>query len=398
MITVEKAIELIAQNIPELKTITLEIEKCHGKSLAQNIYSERDQPPFNRVAMDGVAIDFNEFQRGRREFKIQAIQQAGAAPLKLESIDSCIEVMTGGVLPINSNVVVRYEDTSIENDKCIISEELTFNMMNNVHQKGSDHKQGDLLLSRGQVINGPQMGIITSNGYKELSVIAHPKIAVISTGDELVELDQIPKDYQIRRSNSYAIETELRVQGFFEINSFHLPDVAEVLYHKLSEILNAHDILILSGGVSMGKFDFLPQVFNDLKIKKVFHNVSQRPGKPFWFGATEHKAVFALPGNPVSAITCLRRFVIPALLKEIDKNCNEEYAFIDCDFNFDKDLTYFLPVKLYFSEGKCMAKPIKTNGSGDYGSLGESDGFIELPKEQKVFKKNEAFKVFRWGK
>lgn len=397
MITVENAIELILKNAPTFSKIKLPIEKCYGKVLAQDILSERDQPPFHRVAMDGVAIDFNEYQNSRREFKITGIQKAGIASLNLASSQECIEVMTGAVLPHNTNCVIRYEDTTIDGDKCIISNELVFNMMNNVHQKGSDHKKSCLLLKRGQTIYGPQVGIIASNGYSEVEVYKYPKIAVISTGDELVDLIDTPKDFQIRKSNSYALQAQLNYNGFNDVTQFHLPDEPKTLYEKLSKILESFDILVLSGGVSMGKFDFLPQIFNDLKIKKVFHKISQRPGKPLWFGVTENKAVFALPGNPVSAITCLRKYVIPSLQESMHQENLDEFVFLDSDYSFKKELTYFLPVKLYYKNAKLFAKPLTTNGSGDYGSLGNSDGFIELPKADQIFKKDHSFKLYRWS-
>ena len=394
MITVEEALKLIDNNTPELGTISLPIVQCYAMVLAQDIHSERDQPPFNRMAMDGVAIDFNEYQSGRRKFKIQGMQRAGRPQSTLTDSTECIEAMTGGVLPEGATAVIRYEDTKIENGYCIINEDLTFNMMNNVHQKGSDHKQGDKLLSKGQIIYGPQMGIIVSNGYAEVQVYRPPRIAVISTGDELVELHQTPQAHQIRRSNSYALMAQLNASGFSEVNPFHLPDDKNKIFTELKKIIDSHDVLVLSGGVSMGKFDYLPQVFNDLKVKKVFHKISQRPGKPFWFGVTNTTAIYALPGNPVSAITCLRRYVIPTLMH---KKTLQEKAILGEDFKFNKDLTYFLPVKLSYKEKNLIATPIKTNGSGDYGSLAYSDGFLELPKDQSEFLSGESFKLFRWS-
>lgn len=393
LITVEEAVSLIETHTPPLTIKTLPITECYGLVLAQDIHSERDQPPFNRMAMDGVAIDFSEYQKGRRSFKVEGMQRAGQAQTVLKDKSQCIEAMTGGVLPTNATAVIRYEDTHIKDGICTIEDNLTFNMMNNVHEKGSDHKQGDKLLSEGQVIYGPQMGIIASNGYQEIKVYAPPRIAVISTGDELVDLHQMPLPHQIRRSNSYAMKAQLNCCGFKQVHTFHLADDKELLFTELSKILEQHDVLVLAGGVSMGKFDFLPQVFNDLQVKKIFHKISQRPGKPFWYGVTEKKSVFALPGNPVSAITCLRRYVIPAL----NKMPHNEIATLSEDFEFNKDLTYFLPVKLSYNDSRLQATPIKTNGSGDYGSLGVSDGFLELPKDQSMFKAGESFKLFRWS-
>jgi molybdopterin molybdotransferase len=159
------------------------------------------------------------------------------------------------------------------------------------------------------------MGIIAANGYAEVQVYEEPSIAVISTGDELVDLGDFPQDHQIRRSNPYALKAELNCFQFNRVDLFHLHDDRAELFSELKKILEQYDILVLSGGVSAGKYDFLPQIFADLGVKEIFHKVSQRPGKPFWFGSKVEKLVFALPGNPVSAVTCLRRYVVPALLE-----------------------------------------------------------------------------------
>lgn len=399
MISVNEATSLIADRVPSAKKIKLPISKLEGKILAQDILSERDQPPFHRMAMDGIAIDFKEFQKGRRDFVVQGIQSAGEPQKTLEKSGDCIEGMTGGVLPKNATAVIRYEDIDIDHHGTAhVKENLTFNMFNNIHEKGSDHKAGDVVLKAGTLLRGPQIGIIAANGYAEVDVVDTPKIAVISTGDELVDLGQEPLDYQIRRSNPYAIRSELNCLGFNQVNMFHLLDDEKHLFDELATILADHDILVLSGGVSAGKFDYLPKVFGDLQVEEVFHKVAQRPGKPLWFGTKENKMVFGLPGNPVSAITCLRRFVVPALQKMQKGFTQTTFATLTEDYTFNKNLTYFCPVKVEVSsEGTMLATPIKTNGSGDYGSLAYSDGFVEMDIATDLFKAGTAHKIFLWG-
>jgi molybdopterin molybdotransferase len=167
----------------------------------------------------------------------------------------------------------------------------------------------------------------------------------------------------------------------------------------LKKILNEFPFVVLSGGVSMGKFDFIPSVLADLKVKKVFHKVTQRPGKPFWFGSgSKQQMVFGLPGNPVSCLVNLRRYVLPALFKNIGLEFKNSYAVLEKDISFKKSLTYFPAVSTYFSkEGVQLASPIKSNGSGDYFSLHKSDGILELPSEKELFKKGEAYPFYRWG-
>jgi len=399
MISVNAAIAKIAESMPQGRIEKTSLSQIDGRILAQDISSERDQPPFHRMAMDGIAIDFDEFQKGRRQFKIVGMQRAGQAQANLTDKTTCLEAMTGGVLPAGATAVIRYEDVIIENGMATIKDELTFNMLNNVHQKGSDHKAGEVVLKKGTLLRGPQLGIIAANGYAEVDVYAYPKIAVISTGDELVDLGETPLDHQIRRSNPYALRSELNCFGFTEVNMFHLEDDEQKLFTALEKILNEHDVLVLSGGVSAGKFDFLPQVFGDLKVKEVFHKVTQRPGKPLWFGVSQDKMVFGLPGNPVSAVTCLRRYVVPTLQKQQGKESLVSHATLTEDYEFKKALTYFCPVKVEVtSEGKVLATPIKTNGSGDYGALADSDGILELDKETDLFKAGSTQKLFLWGR
>jgi molybdopterin molybdotransferase len=217
-----------------------------------------------------------------------------------------------------------------------------------------------------------------------------PKVAVISTGDELVDIDQQPLPHQIRRSNSYALLSELK-KLHCTPNAMHIRDDEKELSVSLRKALQENDVLILSGGVSKGKFDFVPQVLEGLGIKKLFHRVSQKPGKPFWFGADNNKTVFALPGNPVSTFMCFHKYVKPWLLKSLGAPADDRSAVLARDFSFPADLTYFLQVKIKNEEGKLMAHPHPGGGSGDFANLKEVDGFLELSKEQKTFRKGEVF-------
>lgn len=397
MITVQEANDLVLRWAPRFDSVKYPIEKCLGMSLAENVLSERSQPPFHRVAMDGISIKLESFNAGQKKFKIQGLQRAGEPQKKLEDSSSCLEVMTGAVLPEGTDVVIRYEDLELADGFAIIKPQaLQLSAYDNVHTEGSDHKKGDVVLAKGQILWGPQIGILAANGYSQVSVVSRPKIALISTGDELVDFNQTPNSYQIRKSNPFALRAVLQSFSENQIDFYHLEDEMVSIHTGLQHLLKQYEILIFTGGVSEGKFDFLPKVFSDLKIEKVFHKVSQRPGKPFWFGiGPEKQRVYALPGNPVSCLVCLRRYVIPSLSTFARENA--EYATLSEEFKFAKSLTYFLPVSIQLSsEGKMVATPQKTNGSGDYGALAKSDGFIELPLEQDVFKKGEAFRLYRW--
>jgi molybdopterin molybdotransferase len=225
-------------------------------------------------------------------------------------------------------------------------------------------------------------------------------ISVVSTGDELVRVDDTPSDFQIRQSNSDALISSLRANGFNNINNFHLRDDEDEILSSLGDILDSSAVIIISGGVSKGKFDFIPGALIKLGAQEVFHKVKQRPGKPLWFGiAEENKTVFGLPGNPVSSLICLHRYVLPSLWKSIGINAAEQrpYAVLEEDYKFEKELTCFLPVKItYSNDGTTTVKPITLSGSGDFTSLAKSTGFIELDENTSHFEKGKAFPLYLW--
>ena len=222
---------------------------------------------------------------------------------------------------------------------------------------------------------------------------------MISTGDELVEVHEQPEPYQIRQSNAYALKSALQDFGYQKVTQYHVNDDKAQLIECLGNALSTSDILILTGGVSMGKFDFVPEVMQQLGIKVLFHKVKQRPGKPFWFGkSSENKVVFALPGNPNAAVICFYRYVIPQLCRSSgEKKIRQQYATLSENVRFEKALTYFLPVILdYGKDGRTIATPIKIGGSGDYGALGCSDGFVEIDEDQDCLSKGQALPLYRW--
>lgn len=397
MLNIEAANKLIADSFT-ISQRTVPILQSLGKILAEDVYVKRDLPPFNRVAMDGIAINYLESKEYLKTnpFNIEGIQGAGEPQKTLSDPKAgCLEVMTGAVLPMNCDLVIPYEWIKIEAKMAFITEEgIDLNPMLNIHIKGSDLKQGELALSKGQFINSSVIGIIASEGMPFVKVSSAPRIAIISTGDELVQIDKEPEDHQIYMSNQYTLKAELESFGHKTIETYHIADDEKVLFNELEKILEINDLILITGGVSKGKFDYVPKVLSDLSVKKVFHKVTQRPGKPLWFGKGEKgQLVFGLPGNPVSALVNLRRHVIPYLTNEhrIKVRLKEEVV-------FDKALTYFQQVKIEFEEGEFRAKPIKGNGSGDYYSLKDSSGFIELAKDQNTFGTNESYDYYPWGK
>lgn len=371
------------------------LELAHGRVLAEDIVTDRDMPPYDRVTMDGIAISYAEFESGTLAFAIKATQGAGDRPVDIEEPGECIEIMTGAALPPTVDTVIRYEDLDIKNGVATITID-TIKKGQNIHYTGIDKKANDTLAKAGQVIDSTTINVAASVGMDELVVKRLPKVVIISNGDELVPVDETPNPYQVRRSNSYAIAAVLQ-QHCIDADMLHIPDDEKIILEQLSNCLTEYDVLILSGGVSMGKYDYLPKALEGLMVQKLFHKVAQRPGKPFWFGANpDHKLVFAFPGNPVSAFMCTHRYFIPWLNHSLGLPAKPKaFAILSEDFSFKPSLQYFLQVKLEVTEdGRLLATPCEGHGSGDYVNLLQTDAFMELPSERTNFEKGESFRIW----
>lgn len=367
---------------------------CLGSVLAEDITADRDFPPFDRVMMDGIAFRYGDLENGNRSLLIQSIQAAGEAPQSLNDKNSCIEIMTGAVLPHRADTVIRYEDLEIKEGLARINIDIELDRIKrgqNIHRKGTDRKKGDILIEKHHLISAAEMGILSTVGKTVLDVKRKAKVAIIATGDELVDPSKLPEVHQIRMSNAYSIESLLR-NKVADSEIFHLLDDKSILTEKIEQLIEDFDILIFSGAVSKGKFDFLPEVLESLGVNKLFHKVRQRPGKPFWFGVSSSgKPVFALPGNPVSTFVCTLKYVIPYLDACYGLETNELFAVLADDVLFNPELTYFMQVKVENKNGVLSAIPNPGKGSGDLANLTEVNGFLELPASKSNFQKGEVY-------
>ena len=400
MLTPAEADQLIGQHLQCLPIESLPLAQCAGAVLRENVYAERDQPPYDRVAMDGVALDSQAVSAGSRSFRIQATQAAGDEPLALSAPVDCIEVMTGAVLPTGCDSVVPVERLVVGQGQAALMADAHVEPWQHVHRRGSDTHQGALLLRAGERLRAPEIAIAASAGMARVRVASQPMLAVISTGNELVEPGEPVLAHQVRRSNAYAIVSALREHGFQRVADDHIRDDAEELRQRLRFHLETHDVLVLSGGVSMGRFDLVPQVLGELGVRTIFHKVAQRPGKPLWFGvAPSGAAVFGLPGNPVSTLVCLTRYVLPALCGSLGQNPRPvQRMALAAPVTVTPPLTYFVPVRLEQDDwGRDWAVPAPTNGSGDFTGLAGTEGFVELPPGPNTYAKGFVTRLHRWS-
>ena len=326
--------------------------------------------------------------------------------------------MTGATLPLNTDVVIPYEHIIIKNGIATTTiNDTTY--FKNIHKKGKDKLLGDLIIPKNTLVSSAEIGVLATVGKHTVKVAKNPKVILISTGDELVAVDKIPNDYQIRRSNVHTLVSLLN-RLHIQVETAHITDDKKNLKRKIAAFLEDYDVLLFSGAVSKGKFDFIPEVLDELNVKKLFHKVAQRPGKPFWFGykATlghydhgkktaikNHRnkgekmntIVFAFPGNPISTFVSCLKYFYPWFQKSAGLNyTNQNYAVLAEDVIFKPELVYFLHVRLENKKGTIFAHPITGNGSGDLASLVKGDAFIELPAEVKEFKKGDVFPVMNY--
>lgn len=404
LIDTQQAWQIIAGEIAEFTTEEVDLVDSCGRVLRQQVIADRDQPAFHRVTMDGIAIDYAAYQQGASRFILQGVQPAGSTAPILESDTHCWQVMTGAVLPQGCDTVIPIEDVAGEKIQDIgeaveLNPDVNCQQGQFIHRQGSDYQKDVVLLSPGITLKPPEIAVLASVGVARVTVSYSPSITVVTTGDELVTADKTPQPHQIRDANGNAITSALKAKGFHKIQRLHLTDNREVMYQQLSNALADSDVLILSGSVSKGKFDFLPAVMTELGVECQFHGVKQRPGKPLWFGRRpDGLLVFALPGNPVSTLMCLYRYVCPALIKASAGHTEPEQVMALGNLPegiSPSGFTRFLPVTLA-EEDRSSVACIKTfNTSGDFFGLAGTAGFIEIPADRQP-SQGDVVRYFPW--
>ncbi len=355
-----------------------------GRFLVGAVVAERDQPPFDRVMMDGIAVRAAALAAGQRRFRIAGMAAAGHAAPSLAADTDAIEAMTGAVLPPGADCVIPVEELTRFDDHLLVSETAATaaHAGQNIHPRGSDCIAGAEVLAPARRLGAVDIAIASGAGAAAVTVCRQPRIAIISTGDELVEAGADLAPWQVRRSNAHAVATALRAAGHSHLSDHHLPDDVPVLQASLAELLATHDVLVLSGGVSMGQFDHVPAALRALGVQQVLHRIAQRPGQPLWFGrGPAGQAVFGLPGNPVSTFVCTIRYVLPVLSHLEGAAARQQGLPVQLAAAAKTlKVTRLLPVRLGISPaGQLLAAPRPPANSGDFLTLAGTTGLVELP-------------------
>ena len=399
--SVFEAYETILRNMEKSALVAEPIHSTVGHRVEEPIRSDRCHPPFDRVAMDGIAIQLNALESGIKEFVLQSTCFAGDAQHTLKNASYCIEVATGSILPSGADLVLPYEVLQRKPQSFeFIGNYQHFSNGSNVHKKGSDCPADETVLRQGTSINGPVMGLLATFGKTQLITRQTPKIIVLGTGTELVPINQTPKAHQLRSSNALACAHSLRRAGFTKVDCDLIQDNPKALFEQFKSYLLNYDVIISSGGISKGPHDFLLSILKDIGAQQLVYRIQQKPGKPMWFGKSACQTpIFCLPGNPLATMVCLHRYVIPALQYAIGSSDHsmQKYVALTKSRRYEKPKTLFQLVKIkHLNNGLTQATPVSSNGSSDIVAAANSDGFIELPADQKVFGRNQAFRFFEW--
>jgi molybdopterin molybdotransferase len=393
MISVQQAEALILQHLPSPAVTTRSLADALSYCLAHPVHAERDHPPFDRITHDGIALNLAALPQDAKHLPVECYAAAGAQRKRLAHPAHCIEVATGAPLPEGCDTVIPYEGLKLINAVAEITSHLPA-LGNCLHRQGSDAKAGQQLLARGARVGILETAILASNGIAQVPVYQKPSIGILTTGDELVDMDALMEPHQIRRSNDITLKAALDLNGFVGAETAWEPDDKTRIHARLQRWLGEKDVLLITGGVSRGTYDYIPQILETLGVKNLFHHVAQRPGKPLWFGTSrEGKPVFGLPGNPASSLTCLRRYVIPALCAMSGGTAHAQEVQLATSTIAHDTLALFRPVSL---NALYAATPMQTMGSGDFTSLAGSDGFVELPPRAAAYATDESVRYFPW--
>ncbi len=308
MLNYKEAQQIIAVHARSFSTETISLNEAFERVLAEKIYADRDYPPFNRATMDGYAINFNDWESGTKKYTIKEVVFAGQRYQHEIGLGECYKIMTGASVPPNADVVIQREKAVEENNQ------VSFQIENikpflNIARKGEDIQTATCIISENCIVTPSVIALLASVGKAEIKVEKLPKVALFTTGDELVEPGQAVSDIQIRNSNQYLLKGLLKQWQINPAVYKHLLDDKEALQQEISAALNS-DMIILCGGVSAGDADYVPEVLENLGVKKLFHKVKIKPGKPIWCGQLPSGGlVFALPGNPFSCHVTFKLFI-----------------------------------------------------------------------------------------
>ncbi len=387
LISVKEAKTCIAENIPELPVVRLPLADAPNHILAEDIYAITDIPPFEQSSVDGYAFLFEDTDK---PLTIHGEMPAGAEKQWELKKGQATRIFTGGPLPVGANTVVMQEKTTIENEKLLIHDKQLVHG-SNVRNKGAEIKKGALAMQKDSLLSPAAIGFLAGIGIETIPVYPTPSVSIIVTGKELQKPGKDLQFGQIYESNSFLLKAALRQIDVTDVKIFQADDDLQLLKSVLENALQESDVVLLTGGVSVGDYDFVLEASKLCGVNKLFHKVKQRPGKPLFFGKKDSKLVFGLPGNPSSVLTCFYEYVVPALEAMSHKNNSIKSVTAKLATSYIKNtgLTHFL--KGTYADGK--ATPLNAQESFRLSSFAQANCLICLEEDRTEYAAGETVEV-----
>ena len=346
--------------------------------------------------MDGIAL---RWQAPLRQWQHQACQLAGDRPLQLKHPDFAIEVATGTVRPTGTDTVIPYEQLDRQSGLWVLKTGVNPIPGQHIQGQGSEHRRGQLLLTAPTLLRAPELGLLAALGQARVQVSAAPRIALISNGSELVDVEAAALPHQLHECNSYAARGCLYDFAFQQVQTFLVRDREDELREAIEAALSESDIVVLSGGISRGPKDLARDVLKAIGVREIFYEIAQRPGRPFWFGqAPGGTPVLGLPGNPVAALINLRLYLVPALCKMEGRPLRAGTLKLAATQKAAPEMERHLPCQMEEDAlGGRWAHLPEPRGSGDIASLSATDGFVSLPAREHDYHAGESVTFYAWN-
>jgi molybdopterin molybdotransferase len=402
MLSVHEALERVLSHARPLAPETTPLDKSLGRVLAEDVASDIDSPPYDKSMVDGYAVRASDLANGRAELEVIEEIMAGAVPTRPIAPGTCSRIMTGAPIPEAADAVVMQEQTerlASGPTRVRINDE-RFRAGQNILPRGVAMRQGDVVLRSGRPIRPAEIALLAEVGRAEVLAIPAPRVAVLSTGNELVSAADRPTAGQIRNSNGPMLVAAVEQAGALPVNLGIARDEPDELRERLVTGLK-QNILVISGGVSTGVLDLVPGLLAELGVRQVFHRIRMKPGKPLWFGASSNTLVFGLPGNPVSSFVCFELFVKPAIARLARREAQTKHRLSNAqlagDFTHRGDRPTYQPAVMGAdgSEAPRAVKPLSWAGSADLRGLVDANALIVFPAGDRTYSAGETVEVLR---
>jgi len=398
MIPVSEAIEIVKNETRALSVEKVELQDALGRILAEEVFADCDLPPFDRSQMDGYAVRAKDIQETPARLRIVGESAAGAGWHKQMHAGEAVRIMTGAPVPQGADSVQQVELTHEENGSVEILQPVELGR--SIVRRGSEITKGELVLHKGERIDAAMVAVLASFGYSTVSVGVRPRVSVLATGTELVSVNETPGPDQIRDSNNFSISAYARLAGATATRLPLTGDDTTLLKEQIAKAAGVSDVVVTSGGVSMGVYDFTTAALKELGAEIFFDRVALRPGKPTVFGRLPGGTlVFGLPGNPVSVSVTFCLFVLPALqvmqgMKE--PGLAEEFAVLGSPAKGAKERASYLPARLTTGpDGQQIAEPLRWGGSSDFVAFARASGLIVVPADVKSVEAGSVVSILR---